>query len=558
MKLSRTLLTLSTLAITVGLSSAAEAAEELGLSFELEPVQDSDLSRDQSVATGLPSDTATVTESADLKETDTPLPIPASAVNPPLAGDKTFPAGVYGGGQALALSNHGSQPNQLPAPPPAPKSAPGSATKLLASTTPTAQATSSQLAIEPQEPIDALLGFDLNPRTQDRPTVAATTAAATTHQNSNPAEMIAHVFRGGVESLVARAVGSAEGTRTPEGHKTPAYFGHIDPGNGVWNLGTFSYQHGAGTPEEADARQLSRLQLQSLALKRKAQTYNIDLSLEELLNGIDLANQAPMAALEREGYVEWLAEARHLGMVGTEAIIWARTRSFIDPDTQQWNAPGLGNNIHSISRDQSRRADAIAKAVSAKALPLPVAASHPSTGDTTKREESLAVAQESEDIGLRLDQALNQTLGALPTTASDETATSSEDNSPNDERNTQRLTAKPEDTQLPLEPETPTSPSTNPGQAIAPTKAAANQTNPIETEPSHSRAAAAPPDPSSSNNANAEAFTSDASQAQPESTVSAAFSQPKIDFPESSKPNTSQQSSLDPFPEPNVDIPSQS
>ena len=66
------------------------------------------------------------------------------------------------------------------------------------------------------------------------------------------------VFEGGTDSLVARAVGSAEGTRTPTGAFNPAYNGHTDPGNGVWNMGTFSYQHGAKTPAEADQKQLQR------------------------------------------------------------------------------------------------------------------------------------------------------------------------------------------------------------------------------------------------------------------------------------------------------------
>ncbi|OLP18842.1 hypothetical protein BST81_07950, partial [Leptolyngbya sp. 'hensonii'] len=67
------------------------------------------------------------------------------------------------------------------------------------------------------------------------------------------------LFQGGSFSLVAKAVGAAEGTRTPDGGRTWAYYGHRDPGNGVWNLGSFSYQHGADSPAEADVKQLRRL-----------------------------------------------------------------------------------------------------------------------------------------------------------------------------------------------------------------------------------------------------------------------------------------------------------
>ena len=173
------------------------------------------------------------------------------------------------------------------------------------------------------------------------------------------------IFEDGSNSLVARTVGSAEGTRQSDGEHTQAYYGHVDPGNGVWNLGTFSYQHGAESPAAADEKQLKRLKQQGLELASQAIALGIDLSLEEKLNGIDLANQAPLAALDQGGYIERLAQAKRLQMKGTEAILWARTYAYIDPDTRQWNAPGLGNNVHSISQDQQRRISAIAQAMKA-------------------------------------------------------------------------------------------------------------------------------------------------------------------------------------------------
>ncbi|MBD2056538.1 hypothetical protein H6F88_11010 [Oculatella sp. FACHB-28] len=181
------------------------------------------------------------------------------------------------------------------------------------------------------------------------------------------------MFEGGSDSLVARAVGSAEGTRNPDGHRNPAYYGHVDPGNGVWNLGSFSYQHGASSPEEADAKQLARLRQQAQVLQQKAIARNLELTLEERLNGIDLANQAPRAALSRGGYIDWLEQAHEMGMRGSDAVLWARTRSFLDPDTSKWDAPGLGNNLHRISSDQERRLLAIARAIEADRLrPQPV------------------------------------------------------------------------------------------------------------------------------------------------------------------------------------------
>ncbi|MEL6249461.1 MAG: hypothetical protein AAFR15_15805 [Cyanobacteria bacterium J06627_15] len=171
---------------------------------------------------------------------------------------------------------------------------------------------------------------------------------------------LGQLFEGGSDSLVAHAVGHAEGTRTADGGYTRYYNGHTDPGNGVWNLGTFSYQHGARSAAEADAKQLARLQRQATELRRQATEKGIELTLLEELNGIDLANQAPTTALDR-GYIKWLDRAKRSDMGEAERVVWARTRSFIHPDTGRWNAPGLGNTLESVTRDQRRRQQAISK-----------------------------------------------------------------------------------------------------------------------------------------------------------------------------------------------------
>lgn len=182
----------------------------------------------------------------------------------------------------------------------------------------------------------------------------------TSHSNQTYPD--SDLFGGGVNSLVSKAVGSAEGTRTPTGGYTSAYYGHVDPGNGVWNLGSFSYQHGAASPEEADNKQLKRLQRQMIELRRQAKKNSFSLSLLEELNGIDLANQAPLAALDR-GYIDWLSVAKQQSMDSQSQIVWARTKAFLDPDTGYWDAPGLGNHWDAIYRDQQRRYDAIARAL---------------------------------------------------------------------------------------------------------------------------------------------------------------------------------------------------
>lgn len=170
------------------------------------------------------------------------------------------------------------------------------------------------------------------------------------------------IYQGGSKSLVARAIGSAEGTRTASGQPTRAYYGHTDPGNGVWNMGTFSYQHGAHSPEEADNKQLQRLERQGQQIAHQASQADLNMSLGEILNGLDLANQSPRAALEQGGYVDRLVQAKQQGMKHSDAIVWARTYAYLEPTTQRWNAPGLGNTLSSIRRDQNRRHEAVTKA----------------------------------------------------------------------------------------------------------------------------------------------------------------------------------------------------
>ncbi len=177
------------------------------------------------------------------------------------------------------------------------------------------------------------------------------------------------LFSGGANSLAARTIGHAEGTRTLQGGRTPAYYGHVDPGNGIWNLGSFSFQHcpeaayQCTTPEVADIYQLRRLQGQALALQLAAEQRGLRLTLVEHLNGLDLANQAPMAALGIPGYVALLQQAHRQGLTAADALLWARVQSYWNPQTQRWDAPGLGNTSSSIRDDQNRRMVAIAQAL---------------------------------------------------------------------------------------------------------------------------------------------------------------------------------------------------
>ncbi|MGD1860936.1 MAG: hypothetical protein ACFB0E_13310 [Leptolyngbyaceae cyanobacterium] len=417
----RALLTLGTLAVSLGASSTAKANTEIALSFELPPA-----SQEEAEPTAIAAATSAPPEvEVRAAESEQPedsqvvsLPIPPGAENPPMASDRDRPAGVYGGLDAVAIGTVPSVHALLPPPPPIPDHLQQAVTAIVPSPLPEAPLPGSVQLSKTDIKERVALFFDV-----EKPAVTsedAETEIVSPPPETVPVASLSHslenltsLFEGGTDSLVAWAVGSAEGTRTPEGHKNPAYFGHVDPGNGVWNMGTFSYQHGANTPEEADEKQLRRLQSQTEQLQQQALDKGLQLSQEELVNGIDLANQAPLAALDRGGYLDWLQEARQLGMSGSEAIVWARTRSFIDPDTQRWNAPGLGNNIHSISHDQERRANAIARAIDAFTAKFQVPAGPVAEPILMAAEPPTeAIASAIDDVAFGLEQFSNTALKA--------------------------------------------------------------------------------------------------------------------------------------------------
>ncbi|HEY9762093.1 MAG TPA: hypothetical protein V6D07_06180 [Trichocoleus sp.] len=398
MKLSFLLLAVGVLCNV--LSQSAVQAEEIALSFDLPKVQ---------LPTPQPSPPVAPPETTP-DSSSQPLPVPIAAANPPSnATPGSMPKGIYDGTESLAMAEQAASTDALLPPPPSlseppkvainPGSLPAPAPSPVGTPDPPTPVTA---AVSSGKPDEIALTFDLGPSAAELAIAAVKSAAP----EATPAKStsFATLFEGGSDSLVARAVGSAEGTRTAQGQRTDAFYGHVDPGNGVWNLGTFSYQHGAASPEEADERQLKRLQAQSRVIRQKAQDYGLELSLEETLNGIDLANQAPLAALGKGSYIDRLFEAHKLGMTGKEAIVWARTRAFLDPDTQRWNAPGLGNTVHSISQDQERRMHAIARALE-----------HYQTQKPDHFSKIVAAAiLPSQPTGTQATQPVTETLGDTP------------------------------------------------------------------------------------------------------------------------------------------------
>lgn len=305
-------------------------AQAIGLTFDLASQPTSPSSSKH------PTKSPNVNATPDVGATiaSKPLPIPAAASQPPVRvteTTKTLPENVLTSARLLT-------------PPP---------TEALPTSRVLTPGSPASVAIN--QPIG--LSFESARNNTSASTLAHTPRA---HQSVLPE----WIYEGGSDSLVARVIGSAEGTRNPHGQPTPAYYGHTDPGNGVWNMGTFSYQHGAKSPVDADKKQLKRLQRQGKKIAKQATKAEVSMTLGEILNGLDLANQAPKAALAKGGYVDRLAQARQQGIPDSEAIVWARTYAYLDPKTQRWDAPGLGNTLMSIKRDQRRRHEAISQAYS--------------------------------------------------------------------------------------------------------------------------------------------------------------------------------------------------
>ena len=151
------------------------------------------------------------------------------------------------------------------------------------------------------------------------------------------------------------AIGIAEGTRTPDGGMTKAYYGHRDPGNGVSNSGTYSAQQGM-SPAQSDVHwngKLTRTQmrvaplLEAAGIKRGTQGYN-----RLMFNVLDLSVQAPAAVPD---FLYKIPEILR-GGVTVEAIAKARADSFYNPRSKRLDAPGFGNNYQRLFRDQRSRA----------------------------------------------------------------------------------------------------------------------------------------------------------------------------------------------------------
>lgn len=151
------------------------------------------------------------------------------------------------------------------------------------------------------------------------------------------------------DDILKRAIGRAEGTRDRQGNPTQAFFGHRDPG---WsgqcpNLGSFSYQHCADSPDEADRLWLVTLRKAEQDIQRQAQAkFGRPLSTVAMVVALDGYTQSPDAG---ERFVDHLAKPDP----APHELIQARTAAL--------NASRLANGGPSMNvpADQRRRVNAI-------------------------------------------------------------------------------------------------------------------------------------------------------------------------------------------------------
>ena len=207
------------------------------------------------------------------------------------------------------------------------------------------------VAVENQAAVDTLMrlwrgGQRVQMNTPPLPQVAA----------QAPVQMLSTAINNVMHPIFV-AIGIAEGTRTPAGGYTKAYYGHRDPGSGAWNKGTVSGQN-APNAQQVDRQWMARLSststrvapvLQRLGFAPGTQGYN-----RLLFNVLDLTVQAPAAA---QDFIKMLPRIARAGG-SIEAIAKARADSFINPATGRLDAGGFGNSYSRLLADQRSRAGA--------------------------------------------------------------------------------------------------------------------------------------------------------------------------------------------------------
>lgn len=169
------------------------------------------------------------------------------------------------------------------------------------------------------------------------------------------------MLSGGSDSEIAIAVGCAEGTRTKDGSKTPAWDGHEDPGNGARNQGSFSYQGPASSATDADRKQIEKFR--TILLPRFLELFGgqaLTRVQYRILWAIacDCFTQSEIACIGEKGFLELAAQQTSIA-----ELVECRYQAYFDPKTGKLDAPGFGNSPTRLRADQERRTEAVLRAI---------------------------------------------------------------------------------------------------------------------------------------------------------------------------------------------------
>jgi hypothetical protein len=167
-------------------------------------------------------------------------------------------------------------------------------------------------------------------------------------------------LRGGTNAYIAYLCGLAEGNVRPDGSKTQNWYGHRDPNNGEWNIGSFSAQRdlNTGAPETSDQRVIDRLIRPNLdRLFDQAETDGVKVTPLLVMTYIDVLIQAPEAA------TGWSDRSTGKGLLGNlaslkgrendpEALVAARVEAYRNTNGRLETTFG---SERALSNDQWRR-----------------------------------------------------------------------------------------------------------------------------------------------------------------------------------------------------------
>jgi len=171
--------------------------------------------------------------------------------------------------------------------------------------------------------------------------------------------------------LISCLVGRAEGTKDLSCQKNSAWYGHTDPGDGLWNRGWCSFsltRHGmkvGDTPEEADKQCRILIAKRAKILQEQFDKLRIKTHPLATINALDLAIQSPQAAFGDEcnpGYARNLNDYIYDNPKAPllTQIIEARVKSYWSNCSGKYEV--WCKSYECIKADQERRVYAILSA----------------------------------------------------------------------------------------------------------------------------------------------------------------------------------------------------